>query len=238
MYQYIYDNSIIYPIHVSNEKFSDKSHYVYIKDFNRLMFNKSKNKNKKYFCRYCLQCFSSESICTEHKENCLVINGKQCLKLSKGFISFKNYSRQIPVPFKTYVDFEFILKETEVSEEIIDKNTSYTKKYQSPIPCSFGYKVICLDKRFSKDIVIFRGKKAINEFITMILKEYEYCSNIMKKYFNKNLIMTVEEEEIFQLSNKCWICDKLFDLIDEKVRDHCHISGKFRCILKLVKKYL
>ena len=54
----------------------------------------------------------------------------------------------------------------------------------------------------------------------MILKEYEYCSNVMKKYFNKNLVMTVQEEEIFQLSNKCWIC--------EKVRDHCHLSGKFR----------
>ena len=40
--------------------------------------------------------------------------------------------------------------------------------------------------------------------------------------------MTVEEEEIFQSSNKCWIWDKLFDLVDEKVRDHCHISGKFR----------
>ena len=76
----------------------------------------------------------------------------------------------------------------------------------------------------------------------MILKEYEYCSGIMKKYFNKNLIMTVEEEEIFQLSNKFWICDKLFHLVNEKVRDHCHISGKFRgaahfsCNLKTSKK--
>ena len=60
----------------------------------------------------------------------------------------------------------------------------------------------------------------------MILEEYEYCSNVMKKYFNKYLIMTEGEEEIFQSSNKC--CDKLFDLVDEKVRDHCHISGKFR----------
>ena len=37
----------------------------------------------------------------------------------------------------------------------------------------------------------------------MNLKEYEYCSNIIKKYFNKNLVITVEEEETFQLSNKC-----------------------------------
>ena len=71
----------------------NKSHYVYIKDFNRFMFNKSKNKNKKHFCRYCLQYFSSESILTDYKENCLVINGKQCVKLSEGFISFENYSK-------------------------------------------------------------------------------------------------------------------------------------------------
>ena len=38
----------------------------------------------------------------------------------------------------------------------------------------------------------------------------------------------MEEEEMFQRANKCWICGKLFDLIDEKVRDHCHVSGKFR----------
>ena len=50
----------------------------------------------------------------------------------------------------------------------------------------------------------------------------------MKKYFNKNLIMTVNEEEIFQLTNSCWICNELFDAGDEHVRDHCHITGKFR----------
>ena len=49
----------------------------------------------------------------------------------------------------------------------------------------------------------------------------------MKDHFNKNLIMSMEEEEVFQEANKCWICGKLFELIDEKVRDHCHVSGKF-----------
>ena len=36
--------------------------------------------------------------------------------------------------------------------------------------------------------------------------------------------MVAEEEERFQLSNNCWICDKLFDAGDDKVRDHCHIT--------------
>ena len=49
----------------------------------------------------------------------------------------------------------------------------------------------------------------------------------MKKHFNKNLIMSEEEEHLFQQSNSCWICEKRIDN-DEKVRDHCHVTGKFR----------
>ena len=72
------------------------------------------------------------------------------------------------------------------------------------------------------------GRTVWISFITCMLDEYDYCKGVIKNYFNKNLIMSVEEEEMFQLSNKCWICGKLFDLADEKVRDHCPISGKFR----------
>ena len=60
-----------------------KSHYVYIKDFDRFMFNKTKNRNKKHFCKCCLQGFSSKEILIEHKKDCLVINGKQSVKLKK-----------------------------------------------------------------------------------------------------------------------------------------------------------
>ena len=49
----------------------------------------------------------------------------------------------------------------------------------------------------------------------------------MKKHFNKNLIMT-EEEEQFKWSNTFWISEKLIDDDNEKVRDHCHITGQFR----------
>ena len=40
--------------------------------------------------------------------------------------------------------------------------------------------------------------------------------------------MSTKEKERFQLANSCSICDKLFDVGDEKVRDHCHITGKYR----------
>ena len=49
----------------------------------------------------------------------------------------------------------------------------------------------------------------------------------MNKHFNRNLIMS-EEEYLFQQSNSCWICKKLIDNNDEEVRDHCHVTGKYR----------
>ena len=51
---------------------------------------------------------------------------------------------------------------------------------------------------------------------------------MIKKHFNKNLITSEEGEERFQLRNKWWICNKLFDVGDNKGRDHCHITRQYR----------
>ena len=110
-----------------------------------------------------------------------------------------------------------------------DKNTSsYTEKYQDLILYSSAYKALCVDNKFSKKAVLYTGKNAAYTFIESVLEEYYYCRKIIKKHFNKNLIMSAEDEEKFQLSNICWIRDKLFDVEDNKVRDHCHITGKYR----------
>ena len=50
----------------------------------------------------------------------------------------------------------------------------------------------------------------------------------MNKHFNKNVIMSEEEEHLFQQSNSCWIREKVIDNDEQKVRDHCHVTGKFR----------
>ena len=81
-----YENELVYPIFFSKQKFKDsmdllllyednKSRYVHIKDFNTFMFHKTKNKNKKWFCKSCSQCFINEKVLIKHKEDCLSING-------------------------------------------------------------------------------------------------------------------------------------------------------------------
>ena len=158
----------------------------------------------------------------KHNEDCLSINGQQSKNLEKRTIEFKNYFKQLPVPFKIYADFECNLKNVECYEG------TYTQKYHEPVPSSYAYKVVCIDDKYSKSIAVCRGVNAAYEFIKSILKEHKYCKKIMKDQFNKNLVMTVKEEHLFQQSNNCWICKKLIDNEDEKVRDHCHITSKFR----------
>ena len=158
----------------------------------------------------------------KHKEDYLSINGQQSINLEKGTIEFKNYFKQLPVPFKIYADFECNLKNVECYKG------TYTKKYHEHVPCSYAYKVVCINDKYSKSIVVYRGVNAAYEFIKSALKEHKYCKKIMKDQFNKNLVMTEEEEHLFQQSNCCWICKKIIDNEDEKVRHHCHITGKFR----------
>ena len=57
------------------------------------MFHKIKNKNKKWFCKSCFYCFSSEKVLIKHKEDCFIINDKQSLKLEEGTIEFESYSK-------------------------------------------------------------------------------------------------------------------------------------------------
>ena len=84
----------------------DKWHYVYIRDFDRFIFCKTKNKNKKYFSKSCLWSFSSENVLTKSKKDFLSINGLQSVRLEKKAIEFKHYFKQISVLFKIYLDFE------------------------------------------------------------------------------------------------------------------------------------
>ena len=153
-----------------------KSHYVYIKDFNGLMRNKTKCRTKKHFCKYCWQCFSSERVLIEHKKICLKINGEQGVKLKSGSIEFKNHFKQLPFPFKLYADFECNVKGVKSNDK---NNALYNKKCQDHVPCSFAYKVLWIDDRFSKPVLLYRGKNSVSKFIETILKEYDYCKIII-----------------------------------------------------------
>ena len=100
---------------------------------------------------------------------------------------------------------------------ILNNNTLHTEKYQAQIFGSFAYKVVCVDDRFSKPVVLYRGRNEVYTFIEIILGVW-LLQNVIKKHFNKNLFMSEENEQIFQLSNECWTFNKWFDIGDNKAR--------------------
>ena len=114
--------SKVYPLCISKKSYDQtlnlllttekgKSRYAFINDFNRLMFSRTKHKDKKHNCMSCLQSFTVEEILSNHKKQCLLINGCQVVKYESGIIKFTNYNKQIPILFKIYTDTECFLKQ-------------------------------------------------------------------------------------------------------------------------------
>ena len=93
-----------------------------------------------------------------------------------------------------YADFENIL----VPEENGNQNPDlfYTNKYQNHVPCSYRYKLVCVNDKPSKPFKSYLGEDTVQQFITRMVKESIYCNRVIKKHFNG----------------------------DVKVRDHCHIT--------------
>ena len=77
------------------------------------------------------------------------------------------------------------------------------KKSKITFVAVFFCKLVCVDNKFSKPIFVYRGGNPAYRFLESILKEYEHCKKVMKKHFNKSLIMTEKEEENFRSINTC-----------------------------------
>ena len=96
--------------------------------------------------------------------------------------------RKIKSPFTISADFESIL----VPEHHGKQSTKepYANKYQKHIACIYGYNLVSVDDKFSKPFKTCLGKDAVYNFTNSIIEESKYCSDVMKKHFNKELVIT------------------------------------------------
>ena len=166
-------------------------------------------------------------------------------KQGENILKFNNFHKQLPVPFVIYADFEAITKKVqgcEQSEEMENEKNrrSYMEAYQTHEDCGYGYKVVCCyDDKYSKYTCIYRGENTVYKFMEKMLEEVKYCKTVTKKHFNKPLLMTEVDKQHFKNLDGCHICGEKYTDKDVRVRDHCHITGKFRdsahqeCNLKL-----
>ena len=228
----------IYPLYTSNKNCDktcnlhliengNENHYVWIKDFNKLTNSQSKNGHRLFSCYYCLQHFTSEEILKNHAEGCHKINGTQKVKMpcKNKNIFFMNYHKQLMAPFVIYADFECI------TVPINEKHGNNTEAYQEHKACGFGYKIVSqYDAKYSKPTKIYRGPDAdaVYKLIENLLKEEKEKQNIVKQNFNKETIISEKEKNDFKIAKSCHIRNKEYKKEDALVRDHCHVTGKYR----------
>ena len=136
------------------------------------------------------------------------------------------------VPFVVYADFEAFLVNMDSCEP--DNRSSFTEKYQKHQPCGFSYKIVCpeeIEKLVPKSLLkplVYRAKNMDEDIAQMFVDQLEKDIYNIYQIFGKQkkMIFTRKDMEEFKKSTQCWICNGL--LGEDKVRDHCHFTGKFR----------
>ena len=125
-------------------------------------------------------------------------------------------------------DFEAILGKVSTCQP--NEKVSYNRTYQKHTDCGgYGYKVVCCyDDKHSKPIGLYRGENAAHKFLKRMLKEVKWCKKMKYEHFNKDMILIKDDEQNFKNADKCYVCNKNYSKKDIHVRDHCHITGKYR----------
>jgi len=115
---------------------------------------------------------------------------------------------------------------------------SYTRQIAKQVPCRYCYVVVRSDGE-AKAPVLYRGEDAVEHFLTSLQVELAENNEVFKKPVD--MIMTANDCKAFNDSVHCHICGEA--LVNDRVRDHCHITGKYRgaahnaCNLKLLRIY-
>ena len=113
----------------------------------------------------CLQNFTTKEILNSHRERCLLINDTQAVEYETRTIKFKNFNKQIFIPFKIYAHSECFLKRININKD------GYTKLYQKHVPNSMGAKLVCVDNIFTLPTKIFTGCNCGKEFLQWIFEQ-------------------------------------------------------------------
>ena len=211
-------------------------HYTWIKDLNRLLRDQSKHKERKHFCERCLHGYTREDLLEAHKPECSGI-GQTAVRVEmpeegKNAQAFQNHHKQLPAPYIIYADFEALT--TIVDRLELDPTKSNTQRTQHHEACSYSYIVVRCDGQTEPPIE-YRGLNAAEHFLESLQEEERKIKGLLSD--PKAMRMTREDWHAFRTAETCYVYDK--PLERDSVRDHCHITGKYRgaahnaCNLKL-----
>ena len=243
-----YDNENVYPL-ITNKNESEKvidlllisndttKHYCWIKNFNKLCAARTETgHHTMHYCKSCLTGYRELESLNKHKEYCS-LHGVQRVEVPEAGTTrfFKQYFKSMRAPFVVYADFESFIKP--ISSCQPNSAESYTNKYQKHTPSSFCYHIKCFDDSlYKQDTVEFTAENETDDVAQIFVDTLEQnIKDIYQQFkFPKKMIFTREDKVVYEATTTCHICEGAegeFRKEDDnyvKVRDHCHLTGKFR----------
>ena len=245
---------VVYPLRISKKNDQvinlllianeETNHFCWIKNMSRLISKQASDHNgKRYFCYRCLNSFHSVKSLEKHTEYCqnneevkieMPISVDNEGNTYPKYIHFKNHYRKQRVPFVVYADFECFTEKIDTCQP--NDGKSFTNRYQKHKPSGFSYLIKCFDDNlFSPKLVKYTAESPDDNIPQLFIESLESdIKEIYNKFkIQKKMVMTREDVIDYEKATICHICeggigDNVNDERYKKVRDHCHLSGKFR----------
>ena len=260
------DNKTFYPLRQSKDCISTidlflyekdgKFHYSLIKNLSRLIRSQitSRTNEPIHICKRCLCHFTKKELLDNHIKYCSS-NPTAIVKMPKpnSMLYFKNYQKQLPIPFVVYADFEcFTIPMNSCSPNPKD---SYNYNYQKHEPSGFCFYVKSITdtpttvgglRGVKPPVTYTKTSEDEDEDIAKIFVEKltEVTKGIYNDFYRrpKPMRLTHSEQKSFKKAKFCHICGGEFDTnrgefdssrgvsggCNPPVRDHCHFTGKYR----------
>ena len=233
------DGETIYPLREANRDCKNTidlflyeedgaSHYTLIKNFHRLIKSqKTSHKGEMFICKRCFSHYTKEELLEKHIKYCS--NNKTALiKMPKPntFLYFKNYYKQLPIPFVVYADFECFTKPMNSCSP--NPKDSYSYNYQKHEPSGFCFYVKGIIDKKIKPFTYTKTSENDDVAKVFVEKLVEVTKSIYNEFYKRPipLRLTNEDKKSFKKTVNCHICGG--ELKEDKVRDHCHFTGQYR----------
>ena len=203
------------------------SHYTLIKNFSRLFRSQitSRTNEQIQICKKRFSHYTKPELLEKHIKYC---SNNVTVKMPKEntMLYFKNNEKQLPIPFVVYADFECFTKPMNTCSP--NPKESYNYNYQKHEPSGFCFYIKGIVDTVFSPIVYTKNEDSddvarifVDKLTKVTNKLYNdfYCTPIP-------LRLTKTEQKSFNKAKTCHICNK--ELLSDKVRDHCHFTGKYR----------
>jgi len=199
----------------------------------RLVAHRTNHNGKTYVCNHCLHPFRTKDSHDNHLSYCQSHPAQQVIypDPADNILKLKSVQKQHPVPFYLVCDFESFLTPSNTvdddEEDDVDASSGRIRTIDEHKVSGFCCYRVTSYPQYQTPPTLYSGADDVMDvFYQHVFNELNVINWIVSDDVEM-LPFTPEQEAEFEAATICGNCKKPFTDVNNKVRHHCHISGKF-----------